>query len=294
MKWLVIGASSFTGQHFCELLKTRSEPFDTGNLRSLHWVGSVDADTIVVNFAAVNVVAPSWDKPGKYMKVNVGRVTEAVQGMLDKHRPSIYVHISTPEVYGSTHGLVDEAAPFSPSTPYAVSRASAELMLNCYRNQYDFPVVFTRSCNVYGPGQQLYRLIPKVIACCKNGTKFPLEGNGTSIRSFVYVSDLCRAIYRIAGQGDVGSAYHISGELPSPIAGIVQMICSMMGKDPDAVIEPKPERPGKDAAYLLDDSRVRSLGWSEEIPLGLGVANVIRWMEDNWEIVRLWPMEYKG
>ncbi len=292
-KWLIIGASSFTGSHFCKLLKFKRETFDMGGLRNLHWLGSVDADTCVVNFAAVNVVAPSWDKPGKYMKVNVGRVTEAVQSMVGECKPKRYVHISTPEVYGSTDAVVREDYHFNPSTPYAVSRASAEWMLQCYQRQYGLPVVFTRSCNVYGPGQQHYRLIPKLIVSIKKGMKLPLEGGGTSLRAFLHVSDACEAIYKVATDGTDGEAYNISAPVHS-IMNIVRIVCNVMDVDPEQVIELAPERPGKDACYLLNDTKIRAMGWKDTIPLAKGIAQTADWITANWETVKDWPMEYQG
>ena len=287
--WLVIGASSFTGKHFCEYLKARDEKYDVGGLRSLHWLGSVDAETIVVNFAAVNVVAPSWETPGKYMKVNVGRVTEAIQKM----KPARYIHVSTPEVYGSTTGFITEDAPYNPSTPYAVSRAAAEMMLKCYHKQYGLPVIFTRACNVYGPGQQIYRLIPKLIVSIKKGIRFPLEGGGSSYRAFLHVEDVCAATYLAATKGQTGQAYHISSTNLQSIVNIARMICEMMKVDFEEAVEIVSERPGKDSAYELRSQKIRELGWRDEIKLPEGIRSVIDWVEGNWDTLKDQPMEYE-
>jgi dTDP-glucose 4,6-dehydratase len=281
-KWLVIGASSFTGSHCVQYLIGKGETVRVASLRE----SFIPRADYIVNFAALNVVAPSWVHADDYMRVNMQN--KLWRAALCKR----YIHISTPEVYGSTRGMVKEDQPFNPSTPYAVSRAAAEMMLNCYHKQYGFPVMFTRSCNVYGPGQQLYRLIPKLIACIKNGAKFPLEGNGHSVRSFLHVSDVCSAIYRIANQGTVGEAYNITSPLSFSIAGLVKMICEMMNKRPEDVIESSPERPGKDAAYRLDDTKIRRLGWNDQVDMHTGIKGVIEWMDKNWDTLKDQSLEY--
>src|SRR5882672_5353443 len=134
MKVIVVGASSFTGTHFCRYAREKGAEVVEANLRDMSWMTESQGN-YVVNFAAVNVVAPSWDEPEKYMWVNVGKVTELADGLL-LYMPARYVHISTPEVYGSTDGWVKEDAPYNPSTPYAVSRAAAEMLLKCYHKQY--------------------------------------------------------------------------------------------------------------------------------------------------------------
>lgn len=271
MNVLVIGASSFTGRYFCDYVQNLGyEVYKQSLDDALHKL--VQAD-YVVNFAAINVVAPSWEDPAKYMEVNALKLTKLTHFM-NMARPKRYVHISTPEVYGSTEGYITEDHPYNPSTPYAVSRAAAEMMLKCYHKQYRFPVVFTRGCNVYGPGQQLYRLIPKLIESIRRGDRFPLEGGGTSVRAFCHVRDVCRGIWTVANDGEVGSAYHISSRTYA-IKDIVSLICNKMNVDMADVVELVPERPGKDQAYLLDDSKLRALGWEPTISLEQGIEEMI-------------------
>ncbi len=112
-----------------------------------------------------------------------------------------YVHVTTPEVYGSTDGWVREDAPFNPSTPYAVSRAAGDMSLRTYFANYRFPVVFTRAANVYGPGQQLYRIIPRTILAAMGGQKLRLDGGGKSVRVFIHMRDVSDATLKIALSG---------------------------------------------------------------------------------------------
>jgi dTDP-glucose 4,6-dehydratase len=292
MKILVIGASSFTGKHFCEYARQQGAEVVEGNMRYMHWFPEAK-DNYVVNFAAVNVVAPSWDKPGLYMKVNVGLVTKLAEGLRD-YMPKKYVHISTPEVYGSTTGFVHEDAPYNPSTPYAVSRAAAEMMLKCYHKEYDLPVVFTRSCNVYGPGQQLYRLIPKLIVSIRKGIKFPLEGGGASRRAFLYVDDVCAAIWRVMTDGILGEAYNITNHVSHSIEEIARLVCTIMEVDPDTVLEIAPERPGKDKEYTLDSTKLYTLGWNhyQTSWLSYGIMQTVDWIDANWDTLKDQSLDY--
>ena len=284
--WLIIGASSFTGSHFCRYLEKKGEKVYNARLTD----GTIDTD-YVVNFAALNVVAPSWTYPEKYLEVNVVKMASLFERLRKKNFKR-YIHISTPEVYGSTYGRVREDHPYNPSTPYAASRAAAEMLLKCYGKQYGFPYIITRSCNVYGPGQQLYRLIPKLISSIRKGTKFPLEGSGHSVRSFLHVRDVCRAIEMVSVKGISGDIFHISSPVSFSISGLTETICGLMKKRVSDVVEIVPERPGKDQNYNLDDTKIRRLGWNDDVFIKDGILEVIKWMDENWETVKDWPLEY--
>ncbi len=178
----------------------------------------------VVNFAAQSMVAESWLHPEHWFMTNVVstvRLHDRLRAMKFLER---YVHVSTPEVYGSTSGDVREDAPFNPSTPYAVSRAAADMSLRTFHAAYGFPVVYTRAANVYGAGQQLYRIVPRTILNARLGRKLQLHGGGTSERSFIHVMDVADATYRIACNGKNGDAYHISTDRIVSIHNLVGMV----------------------------------------------------------------------
>lgn len=297
---LVIGASSFTGKHFCAYAKERGATVIEASLRDSsalleHLRNHPD---YVVNFAALNVVAPSWEYPEDYIHVNV-ELQLPIWDSICHRPPKKYVHISTPEVYGSTRGSVEESAPYNPSTPYAASRTAAELMLKCYHKERGAPVVFTRACNVYGPGQQLYRLIPKVIASIKKEIRFPLEGGGKSRRAFCHVYDVCDATWRVMKYAPAGSAWHIApiGK-QKRICDIVYMICREMGSAFDDVVTMMPERPGKDFVYQLRSGPLRHLEgeadyWTDTINLKRGIAQVIAWINRDWKTLKNEPLDYE-
>ncbi len=293
MKVLVIGASSFTGKHFCEYAREHGAEVIEGNWRVISFTYSMlESVDYVVNFAALNVVAPSWQQPYSYMKVNCLDQIWIWDHLRKSENLEKYIHVSTPEVYGSQPGYISELSRLNPSTPYAVSRAAAEMMLRCYHQQYELPVVFTRACNVYGPGQQLYRLIPKVIASIKKGIKFPLEGNGTSFRSFLHVRDVCRATWKLMLDGVPGEAYNISTPLETSISDIIKMICERLGKPFEDFIEHKAARLGQDMKYRLKSTKIRDLGWTDTISIETGIDSVIDHINTNWETLKDEPMEY--
>src|SRR6185436_2484179 len=139
----------------------------------------------VVNFASQSEVVPSWDHPEQWFQTNAVS-TAALANFLRRQKwLKRYVHISTPEVYGNCEGVVRENAPFNPSTPYAASRAAAELMLWTLVKEYGFPLTVIRSTNVYGAHQQLYKIIPRAVIYLKTGRRLPLHGGGQQVRSFI-------------------------------------------------------------------------------------------------------------
>jgi len=263
------------------------------DLCTLKTLLAAERPTHVVNFAAQSMVGESWLHPDHWMMTNVVSTVRLHELLRNYDGLVRYVHVTTPEVYGSTDGWVTESAPFNPSTPYAVSRAAADMSLRTYFANYKFPVVFTRAANVYGPGQQLYRIVPRTIVAAMGGEKLRLDGGGKSVRVFIHMSDVSDATLKIARSGKLGEAYHISGcELVS-IRSLVETILKQLGKSFDECVEIAPERPGKDTAYMLDTSKLRSeLGWRDVVSLERGIEDVIRWADQfKSELAKL-PAKY--
>ena len=288
--WLVIGASSFTGKHFCEYLNRLGETVYPVSFRG-RW--DLIGTHYVVDFAALNVVAQSWAYPADYMRVNVMEHITLWNTIMQNWPRLKYLHVSTPEIYGATHGWIGEDTPYNPSTPYAVSRAAAEMLLKCYHKQHGLPVIFTRACNVYGPGQQLYRLIPKLIVSIKKGIRFPLEGGGSSYRAFLHVEDVCAATYLAATKGEPGEAYHIAPPGLHSTLEIVKRVCQEMEVSVKDVIEEAPERPGKDPEYWLDPFKLNSMGWHAQVGIREGIERTVDWMKKNWAQIRDNPTSYE-
>ncbi len=248
----------------------------------------------VVNFAAQGMVAQSWDIPEHWYQTNVVAQVRLHDRLRKLDFLEKYVHVSTPEVYGSTSGAVVENFKFAPSTPYAVSRAACDLHLLTFHEAYGFPVVFTRAANVYGPGQQLYRIIPRAMLFARTGGKLQLHGGGHSIRSFIHIEDVADATRRIAIDGKPGSAYHVSTTSTVSIRELVDQICQMTGVPFDELVEVTPDRLGKDEAYLLDTRRLRDdLGWSDRIDLRQGMTETLSWLEENLSLLERLPYDYQ-
>jgi len=248
---------------------------------------------IVVNFAAQSMVVESWQNPDHWFTTNVVSTIRLHEQLRRLAFLKKYVHVTTPEVYGNVAGVIREDQPFNPSTPYAVSRAAADMSLRSYFAAYGFPVVFTRAANVFGPGQQLYRIVPRTIMFAKLGRKLPLHGGGASERSFIHARDVADATYRLALHGKPGEAYHIATERLVTIRALVEMICARLGMTFEDCVEITGERLGKDAAYRLDSAKIRrDVGWTDRISLESGIDETIRWVDTHFEALRAQPMNY--
>ncbi len=247
----------------------------------------------IVNFAAQSMVGESWIKPSDWFTTNVVSTVKLHDELRKCDFLKRYVHISTPEVYGSCSGFVKEDFPFNPSTPYAVSRAAADMSLKTFSETYSFPVVTTRAANVYGPGQQLYRIIPRTILFILLGRKLQLHGGGTSTRSFIHISDVSDATWRIMVEGKNGNTYHISTNDVISIRDLVSHICARLNVLFEDHVEIVGERLGKDSAYHLESSKVRAeLKWQNQINFDKGLDECIAWVTENLEALKDQPYDY--
>ena len=249
--------------------------------------------THVINFAAQAMVAESWQNPDHWYQTNVVANVRFHDQLRHINSLRKYVHISTPEVYGSCSGLVDEMHPFCPSTPYATSRAACDMHLINFFKNYDLPVVFTRAANVYGSGQQLYRIIPRTILYIKLGKKLQLHGGGNSLRSFIHIRDVSKATLAIMEKASPPNAFHLSTDQHISIRSLVELICNKMGADFENLVEVSPDRPGKDGAYLLDSSKAKNeFDWEPKVSLEEGIEETVNWVQNNFDELIKEPMEY--
>ncbi len=247
----------------------------------------------VVNFASQSMVAESWANPEHWFQTNVMANVALHERLRKFDFLKKYVHISTPEVYGSCQGLVPESTCYNPSTPYAVSRAACDMSLMSYHKAYGFPVVFTRAANVYGAGQQLYRIIPRTVLFFLTGRMLQLHGGGHSVRSFIHIRDVAAGTLRIARHAPPPEIYHLSTQRNISIRSLVEMIAERMGASFADHVEIVGERLGKDAAYLLDSAKAReTLGWRDHIGLEQGIDETIAWVRENLDVLASLPMDY--
>ena len=323
-KIVVIGSNSFSGAHFVnhclnknmqvvgisrsqeanEVFLPYSQNANIANYQFYQFdlnhhlneisdkIETIEAD-FVVNFAAQGMVAQSWDKPEDWFQTN----TVANIKFHDKLRKfdflKKYVHVSTPEVYGSCEGIIKEHTNYNPSTPYAVSRAAADMSLMSFLNAYDFPVVWTRSANVFGPEQQLYRIIPITILKFLIGEKLELHGGGESVRSFIHIADVADGTLKAAETAKSGDIFHFSTTRNISIRSLVELIAEKMNISFENNVEVVGERLGKDSAYLLDSSKAKEeLNWNPKIKLEDGIDETIKWAVKNIDILKTMPWKY--
>jgi dTDP-glucose 4,6-dehydratase len=248
---------------------------------------------VIVNFAAQSMVGQSWDNSEDWYEANVSSLAKLANKLNSETKLRKFIQFSTPEVYGSTNGWLKESFDFNPNSPYAISRAAGDWHLKALHENSGFPVIFTRAANVFGEHQQLYRIVPKVIISALTGRKLPLQGGGNSIRSFIHIQDVNRALDLIISQGKIGESYHISTTELISIHNLVESISAKLKINFQDFVEITPDRLGKDYAYQLDSGKIRSeLNWSEEISLDLGLERTITWVKKNLEFLKQIPTEY--
>jgi len=251
--------------------------------------------TIIVNFAAQGMVAESWLNPTHWYQTNV--VSQVALHDALRQQPFLqkYVHVTTPEVYGSTDaGWIREHSQFAPSTPYAVSRAACDLHLHSFHKAYGFPVVFTRAANVYGPGQQLYRIIPRAMLSARTSKPMQLHGGGYSERCFIHIRDAMQATLQLALEADPGSTWHLSTREPISIRALVERICERCGVPFSALVEESGERLGKDQSYLLDSTSIReAFSWNDQVSLEEGLSDTLAWVDKHLDQLKTLPWIYQ-
>jgi dTDP-glucose 4,6-dehydratase len=264
---------------------------DAGDLLALLDAEKPDA---IVNFAAQSEVAPSWDHPEHWFQTNTVALAKLINHLRKQKYLNRYVHISSPEVYGSCVGRVSEESPLAPSTPYAASKAAADLLLKTFAKQFGFPLLTVRATNVYGARQQLFKIIPRSAIYLKLGKQIELHGGGRAIKSYIHIRDVSRGEKLILEHGRVGEIYHLSPDTGVEVREVVQRMCEQSGRSFEEATRSVDERPGQDAAYVIDSAKARTeLGWRPEITLQAGLAEVVEWVNSHWMEIQNQPLEYR-
>ena len=235
----------------------------------------------VVNFAAESFVDRSINDANPFLVSNI-RGTFTILDIITKQKKRM-IQISTDEVFGSLpKGSADEQTKFNPSSPYAATKAAAELLINSFSITHNSDVVITRCTNNYGPRQFPEKLIPKTIILAKQERSIPIYGNGKNLRDWIFVDEHCDAVYEILINGKSGQAYNISANNEISNMQIVHKILEIMGKSND-LIEFVEDRPGHDQRYSLDSSKIKNeFGWSTKINFEEGIRKTIEWYEKNF------------
>ena len=217
----------------------------------------------IIDFASISVVNQSWQFPKTYFDTNVLYKLHIFRNLNKFNFLKKYILISTPEIFGNTKKLLKENNNnFDPSTPYATSKLCTELLLKNYGKYFNVPIIITRFSNFFGPGQPIYRLIPKIITCIDKKIRFPLEGGGTTKRNFIFSYDFCNGIYKVIQKGQKNSTYHFAGRKYYRISDIAKMICDLKSYNYRKLIKITKGRTGQDLIYKLDSKKTRKeLNW---------------------------------
>lgn len=323
-KVIVIGSNSFSGSDFVDLLLEEGKYSVAGISRSpeksalflpyrrrdqpdfkfyqldlnrdmdriIDLVDSFEPDYIV-NFAAQSEVAPSWKDPAQWFQTNAVSITVLADALKDRKYLKRYVHISSPEVYGTCEGVVKEDAPYNPSTPYAASKSAGDLSLFTFVKNFKFPMVMIRSTNVYGAHQQLFKIVPRSAIYIKLGRTIELHGGGNAVKSYIHIRDVSRGELAAMEKGRNGEIYHFSPDEGIAVRDVVKIMCDKAGVDFTKATKTVEERLGQDAAYVIDSSKAREeLGWRPRVSFEDGISGVVDWVNENWEEIRKEPLEY--
>jgi len=327
MKLLVTGGLGFIGSNF--ILKTlhENEGFDIvnvdaelagSNIKNLSQVKNLEnyeyvkgnitnrklmEDLIkncdvVVNFAAESFVDRSINDANPFLVSNI-RGAYTILDIITKQKKRM-IQISTDEVFGSlSNETATEESKFNPSSPYAATKAAAELLINSYFTTFNSDVIITRCTNNYGPRQFAEKLVPKTIILAYHNKKIPIYGNGKNIRDWIYVDDHCDAVLSALHHGKSGESYNISANNEIDNLTIVRKILEIMNK-PETLIEFVEDRPGHDLRYSLDSAKISDqLGWKVKLSFEEGLEKTVQWYLDNPELLNnvssvLDPTPWKG
>jgi len=194
-----------------------------------------------------------------------------------------FVQISTDEVYGSLGpvGLFEETTPLQPNSPYAASKAAADMMVLAFHHTYHVPVVITRCSNNYGPYQFPEKLIPLMILNTLNGKKLPVYGDGLNVRDWIYVIDHNKAVELVMEKGKIGEVYNIGASTEKPNIEIVKLILRALGKS-ESMIQYVTDRPGHDRRYAINSSKIKNeLGWQPDHTFETAIQETIDWYLRN-------------
>ena len=245
-----------------------------------------------INYAAQSMVGQSWENPEDWMRTNSLSIPKLYNEVFKVQKKIKFVHISTPEVYGNTKSIIRENKNYQPSTPYAVSRVTADQYLDIMHRFKGLDYISVRAANVYGEHQRLYRIIPKTIYSCITNKKLTLEGGGKSVRSFIHIDDVSSATYIAMTSNISGQIYHISTNQMISVKNLVKRICYKLNKIFKEIVIISKDRIGKDSAYRLDSSKIKKLGWKPKISLDQGLQRTINHIVRNKDLITRDDLNY--
>jgi dTDP-glucose 4,6-dehydratase len=236
----------------------------------------------VIHFAAESHVDRSIHDSGPFVRTNV-LGTQVLLDAAREFRVPRFVQVSTDEVYGSLgpEGAFTEETPLAPNSPYAASKAAADLLVRSYAHTFGLPAVITRCSNNYGPYQFPEKLVPLFVSNLLRDEPVPVYGDGRQVRDWVHVRDHCAAVYRVWRGGRAGEVYNVGGRCERTNLELTHALLRATGK-PASLIRHVPDRPGHDRRYAIDCSKIeRELGWRPEVPFEEGLHQTVDWYRSH-------------
>jgi len=309
MKLLITGGAGFIGSHFVEHILNKYPDYEVVTLDALTYAGSMDnlknlmdnprhefvhgriedgklVDQLmsrvdaIINFAAESHVDRSIVEPQVFIKTNV-LGTQVLLNAAKRHKVKLFYQISTDEVYGASEldskERFTEGSLLRPNSPYAASKAAADLLVLAYSHTYELPVVISRCCNNYGPRQYPEKFLPTIILNALRDKPVPIYGDGRYMRDWIHVNDHCHATDLILHHGKIGHIYNIAAHNELLNIDLARKILEMLGKSSELIQFVK-DRPAHDKRYAIDSTVIhRELNWSPEVPWERGLPQVIEW-----------------
>lgn len=318
MRTLVTGCCGFIGSNFVRTVLESRKDWEVLNLDLLTYAGNLEnlrdvegdaryqfrkgdiADVAfvhkaiqefrpdaILNFAAESHVDRSIEDPAAFVRTNVVGTQELLSAAR-KFKVPRFVQVSTDEVYGSLgeSGYFTETTPLHPNSPYAASKASADLLVLASHHTFGQDVVITRCSNNYGPYQFPEKLIPLMITNAMEDKPLPVYGDGKNVRDWIHVRDHCTGVLAALERGKAGEIYNFGGENEWQNLDLVKTLLKTLGK-PESLIQFVADRPGHDRRYAIDCSKAkRELGWRPSVDFKTGLAETVEWYKSNrhwWE-----------
>jgi dTDP-glucose 4,6-dehydratase len=321
MKILVTGAAGFIGSNFIRYMLQHYQNISIVNLDKLTYAGNIDnladvaADSrysfvqgdigdkrvvhellsagfdALMHFAAESHVDRSIQEPRLFLDTNV-LGTQILLEAAHCYRVERFIQVSTDEVYGSLGptGRFTEESPLAPNSPYAASKAAADLLGRAYYHTYKLPVIITRCSNNYGPYQFPEKLVSLFITNALEHKPLPVYGDGCHSRDWLYVEDHCRALALVLQDGRPGEIYNIGGDSEKTSLEIARAILHELGR-PESLITFVQDRPGHDRRYAIDFGKInRELGWVPTYTFSSGMKATVHWYARN----ETWWRKVKG
>jgi dTDP-glucose 4,6-dehydratase len=310
MKYFVTGGAGFIGSNYVRMLLTgRLGKVDSvividnltyaGNLKNLKPVFNdprltfvqadiadkkavseyLESEHILVNFAAESHVDNSIKNPKKFLETNILGTHNLLEASMQKEI-KLFLQVSTDEVYGSIeNGSTDEESSLQPNSPYAASKASADLIVRSYVTTFGIDARITRCSNNYGPNQHSEKFIPNTISKLLKNQKVPIYGDGSNVREWIHVEDHCRGINTVVEKGKPAEVYNIGSSFELSNLALAKLILTELGKS-DTELEFVADRKGHDLRYSLDFTKISELGFRCERNFEEGIKELIQFMKN--------------